>query len=66
MCLRRKHEAEINSVPNYTVSINDNGHEHTIHFAALFSEKADAVPIVLLHGWPGSHHLHSSMILVLT
>ncbi|KAF7982194.1 hypothetical protein HWV62_29989 [Athelia sp. TMB] len=50
----RKHEAEINSVPNYTAKIVDEGHEHTIHFAALFSEKADAIPIVLLHGWPGS------------
>ncbi|KAF7968873.1 hypothetical protein HWV62_29144 [Athelia sp. TMB] len=50
----RKHEAEINSIPNYTATIEDEGHEHTIHFAALFSEKADAIPIMLLHGWPGS------------
>lgn len=26
----------------------------TIHFVGLFSKKADAIPIVLLHGWPGS------------
>jgi microsomal epoxide hydrolase len=26
----------------------------TIHFAALFSEKEDAVPIALFHGWPGN------------
>lgn len=26
----------------------------SIHFVALFSEKEDAVPIVLLHGWPGN------------
>lgn len=25
-----------------------------MHFLALFSKKADAVPLVLLHGWPGS------------
>lgn len=32
----------------------------TIHFVGLFSEKKDAVPIILLHGWPGGS------ILVLT
>jgi len=25
-----------------------------IHFVALFSQKPDAIPIVFLHGWPGS------------
>lgn len=25
-----------------------------IHFAGLFSERADAIPILLLHGWPGN------------
>jgi len=25
-----------------------------IHFVALYSEKPNAVPLVLLHGWPGS------------
>jgi hypothetical protein len=25
----------------------------TIHFVGLFSEKKDAVPLLLLHGWPG-------------
>ncbi|KJX98269.1 hypothetical protein TI39_contig422g00002 [Zymoseptoria brevis] len=25
-----------------------------IHFIALFSKKADAAPLLLLHGWPGS------------
>lgn len=25
-----------------------------VHFVALFSEKKDAVPIILMHGWPGS------------
>jgi microsomal epoxide hydrolase len=24
-----------------------------VHFAALFSQKRDAVPIIMLHGWPG-------------
>ncbi|KAL3492575.1 Alpha/Beta hydrolase protein [Aspergillus germanicus] len=47
----RKVEARANSFPQYTTEIEG----LTIHFAALFSEKADAVPIVLLHGWPGSY-----------
>jgi len=30
------------------------GTDYSIHFVALFSEKPDAIPIVMLHGWPGS------------
>ena len=26
----------------------------SLHFVALFSERKDAIPILLLHGWPGS------------
>jgi hypothetical protein len=29
------------------------GTDYSIHFVALFSEKPDAIPIVMLHGWPG-------------
>ncbi|KAK6597580.1 epoxide hydrolase 4 [Botrytis cinerea] len=46
----RAQEKHINSFPNYTVEIEG----LTVHFVALFSEKEDAVPITLLHGWPGS------------
>ncbi|KAL4988285.1 Alpha/Beta hydrolase protein [Aspergillus falconensis] len=44
-------EEHANSFPQYTTEIEG----LAIHFAALFSEKTDAVPIVLLHGWPGSY-----------
>ncbi|KAL2831246.1 Alpha/Beta hydrolase protein [Aspergillus pseudoustus] len=44
-------EARANSFPQYTTEIEG----LTIHFAALFSEKPGAVPVVLLHGWPGSY-----------
>lgn len=47
----RSTEERANSFPQYTTEIEG----LTIHFAALFSEKPDAVPIVLLHGWPGSY-----------
>ncbi|KAH1943513.1 hypothetical protein KXV69_007433 [Aspergillus fumigatus] len=43
-------EARINSFPQFTTRIED----ISLHFAALFSEKRDAVPVILLHGWPGS------------
>ncbi|KAL4921801.1 Alpha/Beta hydrolase protein [Aspergillus aurantiobrunneus] len=44
-------EERANGFPQYTTEIEG----LTIHFAALFSEKPDAVPVVLLHGWPGSY-----------
>ena len=51
----RKTEDYINSFPNFTVPIKaKDGDTYTVHFAALFSERPDAVPICLLHGWPGS------------
>jgi len=50
----RKTEARINALPNFTVQIEDDGYDFEIHFAALFSSKIDAAPLVLLHGWPGS------------
>ncbi|KAF2808191.1 epoxide hydrolase 1 [Mytilinidion resinicola] len=51
----RAHEKHINSFPNFKLSVKDkDGDESDIHFAALFSEKKDAIPIVFLHGWPGS------------
>ncbi|PLB52744.1 putative epoxide hydrolase [Aspergillus steynii IBT 23096] len=43
-------EARTNSFPQFTTEIED----IKLHFLALFSEKPDAVPVVLLHGWPGS------------
>ncbi|THV53025.1 hypothetical protein BGAL_0061g00010 [Botrytis galanthina] len=46
----RAQEKHINLFPNYTIEIEG----LTVHFVALFSEREDAVPITLLHGWPGS------------
>lgn len=52
---RRKTEARINSFDNFktTVAVDKSG-DVELHFIALLSKKQDAVPIVLLHGWPGS------------
>lgn len=43
-------EKRINSFPNYRMQIDD----IDLHFVALFSEKKDAIPIIFMHGWPGS------------
>ncbi|KII87377.1 hypothetical protein PLICRDRAFT_43010 [Plicaturopsis crispa FD-325 SS-3] len=51
----RAREAHINSFPHYTTPIvDDDGKEYTIHFVGIFSERTDVVPLVFLHGWPGS------------
>ncbi|KAJ5816468.1 Isopenicillin N synthase [Penicillium robsamsonii] len=48
-CLKST-ENRINTFPQYTTEIEG----LTIHFVGLFSERKDAVPLLLLHGWPGS------------
>jgi len=51
----RKAESRINSSPNFTAVVKDkSGHEVDVHFIALFSQKADAIPLAFFHGWPGS------------
>jgi len=51
----RKEEDRINSLPNFKATINDDGgSSYDVHFAALFSNKPDAIPIAFFHGWPGS------------
>lgn len=56
----REHEARINSFPNFSVPIPDEGNSNggtssplKIHFAALFSRRKDATPVLFMHGWPG-------------
>ncbi|KAF3770823.1 epoxide hydrolase 1 [Cryphonectria parasitica EP155] len=53
----RKHESRINSFPNFKIQIEDGEPQQplSIHFAALFSKKKDAVPVLFMHGWPGCH-----------
>jgi microsomal epoxide hydrolase len=51
---RREVEANINSFPSFTLPVQHDGRAYSIHFVALFSERKDAVPILALHGWPGS------------
>jgi hypothetical protein len=46
----RRVEAEINSLPNYRTELDGLG----IHFIHVRSRDADALPLLLTHGWPGS------------
>ena len=50
----RKMEDRINALPNWKTEIEYNGDSFSVHFAALFSKKPDAVPLIVFHGWPGS------------
>lgn len=52
----RAQEARINSFPNFKLPVKDgdSDSELSIHFAALFSQKQDATPVIFMHGWPGS------------
>lgn len=46
----RTHEAEMNTIPQYTTEIDG----QNIHFLHVRSSNPDATPLVLTHGWPGS------------
>ena len=46
----RKKEAELNELPHFTTEIDG----QTIHFIHMKSREANAIPLMLVHGWPGS------------
>ncbi|GAA1553722.1 epoxide hydrolase [Kribbella sancticallisti] len=46
----RKHEAELNSYPQFVTSIDG----EDIHFLHVRSTVESATPLLLVHGWPGS------------
>lgn len=48
----RKHEVELNSLPNYQTSVKVKGFgELDIHYVHQPSESADAIPLLFVHGW---------------
>jgi pimeloyl-ACP methyl ester carboxylesterase len=54
----RKKEAELNKLPHFKTEIDG----QTIHFIHMKSREANATPLMLIHGWPGSfveflHHI---------
>jgi pimeloyl-ACP methyl ester carboxylesterase len=46
----RKAEAKLNALPQFTTQING----VDIHFIHVKSPRADALPLIMTHGWPGS------------
>lgn len=46
----RRAEAELNSYPQSTTTIDG----QNLHFLHVRSPEADATPLMLIHGWPGS------------
>lgn len=46
----RAHEAAINAYPQFSTEIDG----QNIHFLHIKSAEADATPLLLIHGWPGS------------
>ena len=53
----RKAEAEINKFPQYTTFIQAEGFEPLkIHFVWRKSKFENAIPLLFVHGWPGSFH----------
>ncbi|MFE0427018.1 epoxide hydrolase family protein [Streptomyces sp. NPDC058953] len=46
----RAREAELNRYPHFRTGIDG----QTIHFLHIRSERPDATPLLLLHGWPGT------------
>ncbi|KAK5094106.1 hypothetical protein LTS08_008735 [Lithohypha guttulata] len=49
----RQVEGHLNSFPNFKAQVDDKLGTFSIHFAALFSAKPNAIPVLMLHGWPG-------------
>ncbi|KAF8584433.1 hypothetical protein K439DRAFT_1660769 [Ramaria rubella] len=49
----REQEQKINEFPQWnTVIEDDDAANYSIYFVGSVSEKKDAIPMVLLHGWP--------------
>jgi epoxide hydrolase len=46
----RAHEARLNELPHYRTRIDG----QSIHFVHARSKHADALPLLIVHGWPGS------------
>ena len=58
----RAHEAMLNEFPQYTTTVDG----QNIHFLHVRSARPDALPLLLLHGWPGSVLEFAGMVRPLT
>jgi epoxide hydrolase len=58
----RAHEAELNELPQFTTKIDG----ANLHFVHARSPRPGALPVVLMHGWPGSILEHAALVDPLT
>jgi pimeloyl-ACP methyl ester carboxylesterase len=58
----RAAEARLNRFPQFTTIVDG----QTFHFAHVRSKEADALPLILCHGWPGSFVEYEKLIAPLT
>ncbi|KAK5175812.1 uncharacterized protein LTR77_000952 [Saxophila tyrrhenica] len=64
----RKAEAKLNdSLPQYmtSISVDDHG-DYDVHFVHQKSQNVDAIPVLFLHGWPGSFYEAAKILKPLT
>lgn len=51
----RAAEAKLNEIPHFTTSLQAEGFEPlAVHFMHVRSPRKDAIPLLFVHGWPGS------------
>ena len=63
----RTEEAKLNELPQYTCRIElKNFGELEMHFVHQTSSKADAIPLLFIHGWPGSFAEVTKMLPILS
>jgi epoxide hydrolase len=58
----RKQEVRLNEYPQYTAGIDG----QNVHFMHVRSPRSDAIPLLLIHGWPGTAADFLAMISPLT
>lgn len=51
----RQHEAKLNEIPMFTLPVESDGFGTlNIHFIHATSTRENAIPLLFVHGWPGS------------
>ncbi|CAD0088709.1 unnamed protein product, partial [Aureobasidium mustum] len=63
----RKAEAKLNELPNFTTNVTVDGFgDIELHFLHQSSPAPDAVPLLFVHGWPGSYMEVTKMLTALS
>lgn len=55
----RKWEKKFNAFPQFKAEVEWQGRQIGVHFFALYSERKDAQPLIMVHGWPGEYSFAS-------